>query len=210
MMKAVFRGARGVLLMLSLLMVNGAVGNAADTASINEEALRRSIGQMIVVGFYGINNTDAGFHHVMEDLERGLIGGVLFLARNVQSKLDLETMVREVRQCNCSFTPLIAVDEEGGIIERLGERYGFRHTPSPADIGRSSEENARSEYERLAQKLSYGLDTGLYVNSAILEGVTSGEIKRSSVEKSEQRIKSFKYSLRNNLSPEQSPTRVRK
>ena len=55
-----------------------------------------------------------------------------------------------------------------------------------------------------------GLDTGLYVNSAILEGITSGEIKRSSVEKSEQRIKSFKYSLRNNLSPEQSPKRVRK
>ena len=50
----------------------------------------------------------------------------------------------------------------------------------------------------------------LYVNSAILEGITSGEIKRSSVEKSEQRIKSFKYSLRNNLSPEQSPKRVRK
>jgi beta-glucosidase-like glycosyl hydrolase len=55
-----------------------------------------------------------------------------------------------------------------------------------------------------------GLDTGLYVNSAILEGITSGEIKRSSVEKSEQRIKSFKYSLRNNLSPEQLPKRVRK
>ena len=53
-MKAVFRGARGVLLMLSLLIVTGAVGDAADTASINEEALRRSVGQMIVVGFYGI------------------------------------------------------------------------------------------------------------------------------------------------------------
>jgi beta-N-acetylhexosaminidase len=162
-MKALFREARGVLLMLSLLIVTGAVGDAADTASINEEALRRSVGQMIVVGFYGINNTDLGFHHVMEDLERGLIGGVLFLARNVQSKLDLETMVREVRQCNCPFTPLIAVDEEGGIIERLGERYGFRHTPSPADIGRSSEENARSEYERLAQKLS---DIGFNMNLA--------------------------------------------
>ena len=83
MIEAVFRRARGVLLMLALLIVTGAVGDAADTASINEEALRRSVGQMIVVGFYGINNTDPGFHHVMEDLERGLIGGVLFLARNV-------------------------------------------------------------------------------------------------------------------------------
>jgi beta-N-acetylhexosaminidase len=118
---------------------------------------------MIVVGFYGIKNTDPGFRHVIEDLERGLIGGVLFLGRNVQSKLDLETMVREVQQCNCSFNPLIAVDEEGGMIERLGERYGFRHTPSAAEIGRGSEENARKEYERLAQKLS---DIGFNMNLA--------------------------------------------
>ena len=162
-MKAVFRGARGVLLMLSILIVTGVAGDAGDTAAINEEALRRSVGQMIIVGFYGINNTDPGFHHIIEDLERGLIGGVLFLARNVQSKLDLETMVREVRQCNCSFVPLIAVDEEGGTIERLGERYGFRHTPSAAEIGRDSEENARNEYQRLAQKLS---DIGFNMNLA--------------------------------------------
>jgi beta-N-acetylhexosaminidase len=162
-MKVVFRGARSVLLILTLLIITGAAGDAGDTAAIKEEALRRSVGQMIVVGFYGINNTDPGFHHVIEDLERGLIGGVLFLARNVHSKLGLETMVREVRRCNCSIRPLIAVDEEGGTIERLGERYGFRHTPSAAEIGRSSEENARNEYERLAKKL---FDIGFNMNLA--------------------------------------------
>jgi beta-N-acetylhexosaminidase len=164
-MKVVFRGARSVLLILTLLIITGAAGDAGDTAAINikEEALRRSVGQMIVVGFYGINNTDPGFHHVIEDLERGLIGGVLFLARNVHSKLGLETMVREVRRCNCSIRPLIAVDEEGGTIERLGERYGFRHTPSAAEMGRSSEENARNEYERLAKKL---FDIGFNMNLA--------------------------------------------
>ena len=53
-------------------------------------------------------------------------------------------------------------------------------------------------------------DTGLYVNSALLEGIISGEIQRSSVEKSEQRIRSLKKRLRSNLSPEQSPKPVLK
>jgi beta-N-acetylhexosaminidase len=72
-------------------------------------------------------------------------------------------MVREVKHCNCSFVPLIAVDEEGGTIERLGERYGFQHTPSAAEVGRGNEENARNEYKSLAQKLS---DIGFNMNLA--------------------------------------------
>ena len=144
-------------------MLASAAGGPQNTATINDESLRRSVGKMIIVGFFGTNNTDPRFRHVIEDLERGVIGGVLFLARNVQSKFDLETMVREVKQCNCSFVPLIAVDEEGGTIERLGERYGFRHTPSAAEVGRGSEESARNEYKSLAQKLS---DIGFNMNLA--------------------------------------------
>ena len=155
-MKKVF----GIVFVLPVMLASAA-GEPLNSATINDEALRRSVGQMIIVGFYGINNTDPRFRHLIEDLERGVIGGVLFLARNVQSKLDLETMVRDVQHCNCSTVPLIAVDEEGGTIERLGERYGFRHTPSAAEIGRDSAQGARTEYQHLAQKLS---DVGFNMN----------------------------------------------
>ena len=157
-MKNVFR-----IVFVLPVMLASAAGEPLNSATINDEALQQSVGQMIIVGFYGINNTDPRFRHLIEDLERGLVGGVLFLARNVQSKLDLETMVRDVQHCNCSTVPLIAVDEEGGTIERLGERYGFRHTPSAAEVGRDSEELARNEYHRLAQKLS---DVGFNMNLA--------------------------------------------
>lgn len=157
-MKRAFGIISGLMIMLA-----SAAGEPRNSATINEDAVRRSVGQMIIVGFFGTNNTDPRFRHIIEDLERGLIGGVLFLARNVESNLDLETMVREVKHCNCSFVPLIAVDEEGGTIERLGERYGFQHTPSAAEVGRGNEENARNEYKSLAQKLS---DIGFNMNLA--------------------------------------------
>jgi len=54
------------------------------------------------------------------------------------------------------------------------------------------------------------LDAGLYANSALLRGIASGEIKRSSVEKSEQRIRSLKNSLGRYLSPVQPSKGVAK
>ena len=50
-----------------------------------------------------------------------------------------------------------------------------------------------------------GMDTGLYVSSALLDGIISGDIQRSSVEKSTQRIRLLKKHLRNNSSTERSP-----
>jgi beta-N-acetylhexosaminidase len=152
----------GIISALMVMLASGACGPQTP-AAIKDAALRRSVGQMIIVGFYGINNNDPRFRHIIEDLESGVIGGVLFLGRNVQSKSDLETMVHDVQHCNCSPVPLIAVDEEGGTIERLGERYGFRPTPSAAEVGRDSDEGARNEYQRLAQKLS---DVGFNMNLA--------------------------------------------
>jgi hypothetical protein len=97
------RSMETVLRIVSVLMVMLAAAAAGppNPAMIKEDALRRSVGQMIIVGFNGISNTDPHFRRIIEDLESGIIGGVLFLARNVQSQIDLETMVRDVQLCNC-------------------------------------------------------------------------------------------------------------
>jgi beta-N-acetylhexosaminidase len=139
-----------------LLILGHVLGQslAAYAEEREDSALRRTIGQKIVVGFFGQKNTDPDFRRVLKNLEQGYVGGVLFLGRNISSRTDLEIMVREVKNCKCSVLPLIAVDEEGGVIERLGETQGFSHTASAAEVGRESEEKARADYERLAKKLS--------------------------------------------------------
>jgi hypothetical protein len=62
-----------------MIMLASAAGEPRNSATINEDAVRRSVGQMIIVGFFGTNNTDPRFRHIIEDLERGLIGGSYFL-----------------------------------------------------------------------------------------------------------------------------------
>jgi beta-N-acetylhexosaminidase len=117
-------------------------------------ALTDQAGQLIMSGFSGASHLSPGFRRLVDGLERGAIGGVLFLPHNIASRAELEAMIRQIKQCACSVAPLIAVDEEGGTVERLGEEYGFPHIPSPAEIASGSEGAARREYKMLAQKLA--------------------------------------------------------
>ena len=151
--------------LFSILFVVGHVlglSPAVRSEEAEKSALRQSVGQKIVVGFFGQKNSDPDFRRVLKNLEQGIVGGVLFLGRNISTRTDLEIMVRDVRNCKCAKTPLIAIDEEGGVIERLGETKGFENTPSAAEIGGGSEGEARAAYQRLANKLSeLGFNTNL-------------------------------------------------
>jgi beta-N-acetylhexosaminidase len=141
---------------VSLLVVWHVLGLSlpAFAEEAEQAVLRRTAAQMIVVGFFGSKNTDPDFRRVLKNLEQGAVGGVLFLGRNISSRTDLESMVRDIKNCRCSFLPLIAIDEEGGVIERLGELQGFDHTASAAEVGKMDAERARVDYGRLAAKLS--------------------------------------------------------
>ena len=128
-----------------------------------DDAERRAIGQHIIAGFFGTKDTDPGFRQTLENLERGTIGGVLFLGRNISDKSELEQMVRAIIQCKCRDLPFIAIDEEGGAIERLGKQQGYKSTPSAAMIGQGSVAMARNEFRQLAMKL---VDAGFNMNLA--------------------------------------------
>jgi beta-N-acetylhexosaminidase len=134
-----------------------------QTERLEGERLKRAIGQLLMVGFTGTRSTSPGFRAVIDNLERGLIGGVLFLPQNIVSRGDLESMVRAIRQCSCEAVPLIAIDEEGGTVDRLGREFGFTAIPSAAEIGKASDEIARREYHIMAKKLA---DIGFNMNFA--------------------------------------------
>ena len=137
-----------VVTIILLILVALARSSAAEPST--DDKLRQFVGQKIIVGFYGTKDIDPGFRQVMKNLEQGLVGGVLFLGRNIATKADLEEMVRKVKACKCQASPLIAIDEEGGAVERLGEKQGFIHTASAAEMGRDGAVRARYEFGQMA------------------------------------------------------------
>ncbi|GLH77987.1 hypothetical protein SSBR45G_28950 [Bradyrhizobium sp. SSBR45G] len=109
---------------------------------------------MIMAGFFGTKASDPGFQQVLADLEEGLIGGVVILGRNVGTRDDLVGMIDRIRSCKCAALPFIAIDDEGGTVERLGPNIGLAATPSAAEIARGSVAAARMAYAALAEKLA--------------------------------------------------------
>ena len=104
-------------------------------------SLEDMAGQMILAGFRGLElSEDAA---IVRDVAQGRVGGVVFFdydvllkrpERNVQSPEQVRRLVSFLAAR--ARTPLfVAVDQEGGRVQRLKARNGFRDFPSAADMG---------------------------------------------------------------------------
>ncbi|MHB8460610.1 MAG: glycoside hydrolase family 3 N-terminal domain-containing protein [Candidatus Limnocylindrales bacterium] len=103
--------------------------------------LRTKIAQMLLVGFRGL--TVAQSATTVTDIhERGLGGVLLFdtdgpsgsSSRNVASPAQLRTLVAGLRAA-AHIPLLVAIDEEGGEVDRLTTARGFPATVSAAALG---------------------------------------------------------------------------
>jgi beta-N-acetylhexosaminidase len=105
----------------------------ADAATAR---LRHEIGQMILVGFDGTRPDEEWPQLIRRQIADGEIGGVLYLPRNVESEPQVQALNRSFLDSGAAVPPFIAVDQEGGRIERLGRGIGFPETPSAYDTGK--------------------------------------------------------------------------
>lgn len=104
------------------------------------------IGQMIIVGFEGNDVNSKGFRRVLKQAQNGEISGVILFSKNIKSKEDLIKMNEKLIE-KSPLIPFISIDNEGGEIQR----YDFIKTKSASEISKLSEQEARKEYEKMAQ-----------------------------------------------------------
>ncbi|MCF0164878.1 MAG: glycoside hydrolase family 3 protein [Bacteroidales bacterium] len=129
----------------------------------SEEILRKQIAQMLVVGFEG---TEAGKEsHIIRDIKEYGLGSVIlfeFTGRNVASKEQLKTLCTNL-QTAAQGDLLIAIDQEGGDVNRLKAKYGFTDFPSAAYLGSHSDEETSHWGAEMANTLA---EMGINLNFA--------------------------------------------
>ncbi|MBW9065179.1 glycoside hydrolase family 3 protein [Rhizobium herbae] len=144
------------------LLFLGSIGGSAPLAQetpapaatpASETDLALMIGQMIMVGFEGASVDDPAFRHILEKARRGRITGVLYLQRNIAGRARVSAMNRALQR-SAGRPLLIAIDQEGGAIQRASAKAGFPQVPSARSVaGRTTPRDAYETYGNLASHL---------------------------------------------------------
>jgi beta-N-acetylhexosaminidase len=89
--------------------------------------IERKIGQMINIGFYGDTIKCPAAQIALEQIAKGKIGGVTLFAsnNNIKNPTQLKTLIHELKAAAKDYPLIVAVDQEGGILQRLNSRNGF-------------------------------------------------------------------------------------
>ncbi len=136
--------------MLSVLLIP-----ATAQATKHTPGLDAMIGQMLLVGFHGTAPEGKAVRAVALQIARGQIGGVILMERNIRSPRQLRALTAKFLNTGHPLTPLISVDQEGGNVQRLPARKGFRRYPGARAMARRhTPEKARQIYKTMAQELA--------------------------------------------------------
>ena len=121
------------------LLLFGPVTLARAVSAPEEDsgALDAMIGQMIMVGFPGTVDTDKGVVAVREQIANGAIGGVVLYPDNIRSEQQVSSLNAFLRNARSAPIPFIAVDQEGGEVQRLSRGNGFTYFPSARSVGQN-------------------------------------------------------------------------
>ncbi|MFH1942214.1 MAG: glycoside hydrolase family 3 N-terminal domain-containing protein [bacterium] len=123
--------------------------------------IQKKIGQMVMVGFRGLVVDES--HPIVKDIRNLHIGGVVLFdidvknksnLRNIQSPAQVKILIASL-QAVSDIPLLIAVDYEGGIVNRLKEKYGFPYTVSAQYLGEKNDIALTRKYaSEMAETLS--------------------------------------------------------
>lgn len=135
--------------------------NIIQTRLLGEEELKLRIGQMIIVGFRGTEvNKNSKIVRAIENLDLG--GVILFdfdippkiFPRNILNPDQVRKLISDLQ--GYSRIPLfVAVDVEGGRVNRLKKEYGFLDIPSHKELGMKDDpEFTKSVVSKMAHQLN--------------------------------------------------------
>ena len=121
--------------------------------------LRQKIGQLFLIGFAG--DSLSATHPLIADIEEENLGGVILFDRfiaenkachNITCAEQVEKLTTDLQEV-AKGRLLIAVDQEGGKVNRFKAERGFPTTPTAAELGRSENTEATATSGRQTARL---------------------------------------------------------
>jgi beta-N-acetylhexosaminidase len=123
-----------------------------STPSGSASPLRAKIAQLLVVGFRGLTITDTS--RISKAIANDGLGGVVLFdkdgktgkPRNIESPQQLTTLISNLKRQAHGRRLIVAIDQEGGKVDRLKTAYGFPAAASEASIGQTNDTAAATTW----------------------------------------------------------------
>ena len=184
-MNKIFR----VILIIVILIILALGGYKYYQSQQDDYTLKQKIGQMLIVGFRGTEiNKISYISKAMNVLNLG--GVILFdkdnpsgqFPRNIIDPTQTKQLIEDLKKYSPS--PLfVSVDAEGGYINRLKEKYGFKNIPSAEQMGKGTVEETKNNALTLSQELKeleFNIDFAPVVDVNVNpENPVIGQLERS-------------------------------
>ncbi len=148
--------------MKNLKIVLWLCGFVASNASAQVDSLSIKIGQMILIGFADTKVDE----NVLKEISDGKVGSVIMFEKNIpktNSYLALKKILWTYQQA-APIPLFIAIDQEGGKINRLKEKYAFPRSISAMQAGKNASLDSVRFYSQSTAATLAGL--GINVNFA--------------------------------------------
>lgn len=95
---------------------------------VNAAGIEKMASQLLITGFPGGSAGDKSTKALTSHIAKGRVGGALFLRHNVKSGKAVKQMASAM--IGASRQGLLAIDQEGGKVQRLGKKQGFTAIPT--------------------------------------------------------------------------------
>lgn len=129
-------------------------------SAADEHELRWKVGQLLMVGMDGTTIDDRS--PVVAALKEFNVGGIILFAKNISGREQLTTLTTQL-QSYASTQLFLAVDAEGGRVNRLKPELGFIPVPSAKEMGSWADTGRTLEVARglAGQLAAVGLNLNL-------------------------------------------------
>ena len=119
---------------------------------VNAAELEHSVGQLVMVGFSGKNAAGRFVRTIAGHVAKGRAASVVYLSPNIGSARDVAGLNKLFHDAGVTH---IAIDHEGGTVQRLRERQGFTRIPSALRLAQSRDvDGAEKVYAVAARELA--------------------------------------------------------
>lgn len=138
--------ALGLLSGLAALIIAGWYATRPVHPTLDEK-----IGQMLMFGFSGSRPDGQWARRLSQQISDGEVGGVVFLGHNFKTREDVIGLTGMFGKARRDLPAFLALDMEGGFVQRLGGKLGYDKIPPAQTIAETmSVPEARKQFDKLA------------------------------------------------------------